>query len=442
MKDETKNSKALLIEAIHAFEHSFPHQTLGVILEEALRARIGLSAPSAREFSLCLDALVQKTITAKPKGDTKMPRLSSTRLVAATEELNSLVEVDIAYDIPALAGYAKDNPRHIYLDRGLILRHTLASGRHINVAPYLVLHEVVEKLLLDVAQFSERAYQRTHQIAQRLEQAAIEASGISWQEYQYDIMEPEINKAYKRASMPPPDLDVRPYIYGGKEDLEILATLTSNTRPFFTSSLPMPHLYHLEFANAERMAEALMRFEEFYESPQFKGTYFTREEFEAWYAERTHGSTYAQDWAEGFNIPSSALVPFYDGHFDPLTADEQAVLNHFKGVKNIRFYIIATAGNTPLRTLKHEIAHALYFLNPAYRQEVDSVLATANLEPLKHFLVKQFSDYHEAVLDDEAHAYLGQSSQELEEHGFSTAPYDSLIKKLQDIYAIHALKSV
>ncbi|HVU80334.1 MAG TPA: hypothetical protein VHD37_03160 [Candidatus Paceibacterota bacterium] len=430
MKDETANSSAILREAVQAIRERYPNESLGTIVGNALRQYARLSEASATELGRRIEKI------AFP-GTPGLSHLRKEDVLAALVEVNAIASVDFAYDIPALAGYAQHSPLKVYIDRGLARERTLRSGRIIDIVPYLVLHEVVEKSLLDAFKFNERGYQRTHQIAQRLEQEAVRADGISWKEYQYDIMVPEIDRAYvKRALKLPPDLDVTPY-----RDLDDMQILEPSPDAFFTVSELGPEIYHLQFDSGTRMAGTMMRFQEYYESPKFRGTYFTREEFNAWYAEEKGGASYIQTWGtEGFNVPSEALQPFFEGRFAPLSRDEADVLRHFEGRAGRKFYIIATAKDSPKDHLDHEIAHATYFLNSAYRRAVDDVLAGINIEPIRHFLRTdpEYSSYHEAVLQDEVHAYLAHTSEELEEHGIDLAPYKSAIARLQELYRRYA----
>ena len=202
-------------------------------------------------------------------------------------------------------------------------------------------------------------------------------------------------------------------------------------------------IYHMQFKDALHMAATMMRFQEQYESPKFAGTYFTRDEFEEWYSAHANGASYAQDWAEGFNVPSSALKPFYEGHFDPLTADEQAILDAFADKKDQSFYIIATADDSDPSLLRHEIAHALYFLNPTYKKEVDRILNATDTTPIRTFLATHsyYGEYHESVLQDEIHAYFTHTGEELRQQGFDTAPYESAIQQLQTLYETYAPKA-
>ncbi len=58
-----------------------------------------------------------------------------------------------------------------------------------------------------------------------------------------------------------------------------------------------------------------------------------------WYAKRYGNFTYYEDWA-GFNVPSTAMQPFYEGKFDPLSEKERQLLQLFEGTLSERFYVI------------------------------------------------------------------------------------------------------
>src|SRR5258708_872858 len=74
--------------------------------------------------------------------------------------------IDRSHDIPYLAGYSIDG-RRIYIDRHLppTFEH---RGKKFGVDRYLLLHEEVEKTLIDALGLH---YQHAHQIATRAEEA-------------------------------------------------------------------------------------------------------------------------------------------------------------------------------------------------------------------------------------------------------------------------------
>src|SRR5580704_15894322 len=97
-------------------------------------------------------------------------------------------------------------------------------------------------------------------------------------------------------------------------------------------------IYLLCFKTQYELAATFLRVQEYYESPRFSGRIFSLEQFMDWYAERFGNFTYYQDWT-GFNVPSTALRPFYDGRFDPLSEKEKRLLRLFKGLRK-PFYVI------------------------------------------------------------------------------------------------------
>lgn len=160
-------------------------------------------------------------------------------------------------------------------------------------------------------------------------------------------------------------------------------------------------VYHIEFPSQTELASTMLRFQEHYESPRFRGEVFSRAEYEKWYAERNGAFTYLTDWS-GFNVPSRIFDPFYRGAFNPLSWEEIALLKLVGGIPR-PFYLIATAKSCDPHTLVHEIGHGLYATNIDYRTEAHALLEGCQLAPIFRFL---YGGYHYASWLDEAHAYL------------------------------------
>jgi len=103
-------------------------------------------------------------------------------------------------------------------------------------------------------------------------------------------------------------------------------------------------IFLLIFKKQEMLASTFLRFQEYYESPKFKGRIFRLEEYKKWYiknspqGQQTGKFTYYSDW-NGFNIPSVVLKPFYEGKFNPLSQSEKELLKMFQNKKE-KFYII------------------------------------------------------------------------------------------------------
>jgi hypothetical protein len=194
------------------------------------------------------------------------------------------------------------------------------------------------------------------------------------------------------------------------------------------------NIHLLTFENQLDITSTFLRFQEYYESPKFKGEFFTLEEFKEWYIKNspkgieTGKFTYYSDW-NGFNIPSYILEPFYKNKFKNLSESEKNILNIFKDEKE-PFYIIGVHKQSKLndQVLKHEIAHGLFSTNQYYKKEVLSILSKYETELIKQEL-RLKGGYHEDVLDDEVHAYSLTSSSKLE-----TKIPRKLTEELKSIY--------
>lgn len=171
------------------------------------------------------------------------------------------------------------------------------------------------------------------------------------------------------------------------------------------------NIYLIESATRQGLAETFMRFQEYYESPVFKGKFFTVEEFAAWYTSQYGQFSYCQDWS-GFNIPSSVLAPFKEGKFGPLTDREDNFLKFFKNVEE-SFYIIGITRQDPewQETLRHELAHAKFFVDDSYRKDVLACISDLKPGSVKTALEKM--GYGKNVIDDETNAYLMTEPQTL-----------------------------
>ncbi len=183
------------------------------------------------------------------------------------------------------------------------------------------------------------------------------------------------------------------------------------------------NIFHIKFSTQEELTSTFLRFQEFFESPEFRGKVFTLEEYKKWYVDnspegkRTGEFTYYTDW-NGFNIPSTVLEPFYNGDFDPLSEREKEFLALFRERKGERFYIIGTHGKNEKQLLKHEIAHGLFYTNPEYKKEVLEILkkiSSEKREEINMFFQKS-GGYHSEVWDDETHAYGLCSLEKLEKN--------------------------
>jgi hypothetical protein len=146
--------------------------------------------------------------------------ISSYMLDKALTAIRRDKKVDRTHDVPYLAGYSKDGAT-IYIDRRLPKTFRTKKGRRVHVDRYLVLHEAMEKTLIDELGLH---YQHAHQIAARTEQSAVRADGIPWGEY--DAFSQRYIRLVAEGEWPraPKDLDLTPYEdEKDRETLRILA---------------------------------------------------------------------------------------------------------------------------------------------------------------------------------------------------------------------------
>jgi len=120
--------------------------------------------------------------------------------------LRRVKKLDRSHDIPYLAGYSRDG-KTIFIDRHLP-RTFKFRGREIAVDRYLILHEEVEKTLIDQLGLH---YLHAHQIATRAEQAAVRADRIEWRDYDRFMQKYVKRIGDERLTKVPDDLDLKPY---------------------------------------------------------------------------------------------------------------------------------------------------------------------------------------------------------------------------------------
>lgn len=175
-----------------------------------------------------------------------------------------------------------------------------------------------------------------------------------------------------------------------------------------------PSIYLIESSSRQDLAEMFMRFQEYYESPEFKGKTFSVDEFVHWYAKKYGAFTYSRDWY-GFNIPASVLVPFRQGQFNPLTSKEGSLLKLCEKA-DANSYIIGVTPNAEYfkETVKHEFIHGAFHVNEFYRNEVKACLADNSIKEVSRGLKKM--GYHQDVFADETNAYVLVEPETIQEH--------------------------
>jgi len=154
---------------------------------------------------------------AAPHKKLKLPEWYVSNLMmdrALDAILRRVKKLDRKHDIPYLAGYSEDG-KTIYIDRHMppsfkYRRRTIDTDR------FLILHEEVEKTLIDQLGLH---YLHAHQIATRAEQAAVRAAGIDWRDYDRFMQKYVKRIGDERLTRVPDDLDTKPYRDEHDDDL-------------------------------------------------------------------------------------------------------------------------------------------------------------------------------------------------------------------------------
>jgi len=129
--------------------------------------------------------------------------------------IRRLKKLDRDHDIPYLAGYSTDGTI-IYIDRHMPTSFS-HKGRTVETDRFLILHEEVEKTMIDRLNLH---YLHAHQIATRVERDAVVACGIDWNDYD-DFMQANVKYiGDERLTKIPADLDLKPY--RDEHDTELL----------------------------------------------------------------------------------------------------------------------------------------------------------------------------------------------------------------------------
>ena len=174
--------------------------------------------------------------------------VSSAMLDHALDAIARRRTIQRQYDVPYLAGYSTDGKR-VYIDRHLP-ETFIYKKQQVRVDRYLLLHEEVEKALIDEVGL---LYQYAHQIATRAEEAAVRADGISWRAYDRFMQTYIKRMGDERLTALPPDLDLKPY--RDEHDYELMqrmaASLTAAKRSTHRNRVLLKQLKD-ELARMER----------------------------------------------------------------------------------------------------------------------------------------------------------------------------------------------
>jgi hypothetical protein len=181
-----------------------------------------------------------------------------------------------------------------------------------------------------------------------------------------------------------------------------------------------PNIYCVLVDDNYDRAMLFCRYQEFYESPykRFRGKPFTWMEYMRFYKDawKKKTFTYPEDWS-GYNIPGNIVhkanhLFCYDTEYDRIMNDIyfHCAIDSQNKNNNTRcnWYLIG-ASSKDLKTLDHEIAHGLYYINKDYKKDVNRLISDIkpiHYEKLKKKLVKMGYVNDKKIIDDEIQAFM------------------------------------
>ena len=177
----------------------------------------------------------------------------------------------------------------------------------------------------------------------------------------------------------------------------------------------------MDFDSQWDLAMSFVRIQEFQESPKFRGKYFTLDQYmDYWVKGQGEGKwDYPNRWG-GFNL-SGKIIEKFMLKFDDLRDKEKEIVNiidHYVSSKENKktsmkdIYVIAAKGYRE-KTINHETAHALYYLNPKYRRECNRLLKSIPQEKYdKGMAVLLKMGYGKNIINDELQAYFSTNTNE------------------------------
>ena len=219
------------------------------------------------------------------------------------------------------------------------------------------------------------------------------------------------------------------------EAFEKGGTFEISTKPIFRKASNKYNIYEVVADTSNQVARIFVRFAEHYDNKDFKNKIFTLEEFKKYYSGDGE-FTYYDEWY-GYNIPDYGFKRFLDGGFNPLSVEEQWLVDQIKEKVDLKkpFYIVGYSKDDS-HAHNHELSHALYYLSFTYKDKTNAVvkdIPQSELQPLNRFLAQR--KYDQSVLRDEMIAYLMADKEFLKKGGGWSDAYEPYHKKLVRIYS-------
>ena len=201
----------------------------------------------------------------------------------------------------------------------------------------------------------------------------------------------------------------------------------------------------LEFTKAIPMCLMFMRFQEYSEGIRKVRDHNPMPEGDVMYHyyRKTKKLYHKAGWA-GFNLRGDLVNQYrglsveYDIPFNILERELIKLIDKHLHMRGNKFFVIAYMKGDKA-TRKHELMHALYYNNPAYKYHVDKILDKVSTKKAGKYLRKlgyRFSGKHgDYIFNDEIQAYvLSDTKKTIKQFGLSSKTLKKLQKLKRDFF--------
>src|SRR5882672_5793455 len=169
----------------------------------------------------------------------------------------------------------------------------------------------------------------------------------------------------------------------------------------------LPGILSLEFLTQKELTLTMFRIQEFYESKykNIRNKKFSIEQFLDSYMEKDGEIGYFSFYS-GFNIPGDVFSNFFNTFTDLTRREKKLKKIVMDNINTNKLFYVICSKIGDAGTLRHEIAHALYYIKPNYKKEVNKVVSTipkSIIGRITKYLKRM--DYNQSVFKDEIQAY-------------------------------------
>ena len=172
----------------------------------------------------------------------------------------------------------------------------------------------------------------------------------------------------------------------------------------------------VRFKNEEEMVKTIIRIAEYYENmKKFDTDQPTFSQFIRWYKANKEPKTPYASYFYGINLTGNEIKYFVRAYpKSKQLVKEREFIDAVKmglGLRSLKethkYSIIMCPASKRSSVFKHELAHAIYYMNTVYRDKVDDMISKINkhdLDKMREYLLTQ--EYNKSILDQEINSRL------------------------------------